>query len=234
MAFAGGMTVFPGGAVAAGDQIHSRAWVGSTPKNWADRLGLSDELAGSLVGAAVRETFEECGVLLASTRTGRRALPDDRVRDRERAALISRSRTLAELFTEYDLILRADTLHAWARWVTPRTAPRRYDTAFFVARIPDGEYADARTTEAVEAAWWHPAEALERHRLGELKLMPPTLHNLRELAEHEHTESVLTAAPHRVIEPIEPTMRRNGDQVIVEHRGNPNLRFSFSPAEFAP
>lgn len=234
MAFAGGMTVFPGGGVAPGDRVGARAWTGPAPQEWAARFGLPEEIAEALVGTAVRETFEECGVLLATSRTGSRALPDDQLRARERAALVARSRTLETFIAEHDLVLRADLLQPWARWVTPEGGPRRYDTAFFVTRIPDGEQADACTTEAEEAGWWHPADVLERHRAGELELLPPTLHNLRQLAEHDHVESVLTAAQHRVIETVRPTVRRHHGQVVVEHSVGSDVRFSYPVSKPPP
>ncbi|OLT19945.1 hypothetical protein BJF78_10335 [Pseudonocardia sp. CNS-139] len=151
MAFAGGMTVFPGGGVDAADRPDPDRWTGPDPAWWGERLGVPAEQAGALVSAAVRETFEECGVLLAG--------PDvpDGAADL-RADLVAHRRTLAGVLRDAGLVLRADLLRPWARWITPESAPRRYDTAFFVARVPAGQDADAHTTEAVEATWWHPAE----------------------------------------------------------------------------
>ncbi len=136
-------------------------WAGPEPAWWGERLACSAELAGALVQAAVRETFEECGVLLAG--------PDVPAADTlapERAALVARRRTLGTCSADAALVLRSDLLRAWSRWITPEESPRRYDTVFFVARVPAGQDADAHTTEAVEAAWWHPAEALERWERG--------------------------------------------------------------------
>ena len=137
MAFASGMTVFPGGGVDRSDHADVPGWVGPTPTEWGQRLGYEPELAGALVKAAVRETFEECGVLLAGppgpgpVTQGPVILPNG-----VRADLVARRRTLADVLD--GLALRADLLRAWSRWITPAVAPKRYDTAFLVAQVPDG------------------------------------------------------------------------------------------------
>jgi 8-oxo-dGTP pyrophosphatase MutT (NUDIX family) len=194
MAFAGGMTVFPGGGVADDDRTPG-SWTGRPPSWFAERLRCDDALAAAFVHAAVRETFEECGVLLA----GHGTAPAH-----EREELVSRPRTLDQVLATAERTLDADLLLPWARWITPEASPRRYDTAFFVAAVPEGQEADARTTEAVEATWWAPAEALAQAERGELALMLPTITTLEELAEHPDTAAVLAAADKRVIEPITP------------------------------
>jgi len=207
MAFAGGMTVFPGGSVDPADHVDVPRWIGPGPASWGARLGHPPALAAALVKAAVRETYEECGVLLAGD--GPVALPHD-----GRAALVARRTTLTELLG--DRPLRADLLRAWSRWITPPSSPRRYDTAFLVARLPAAQDADAHTTEAVEARWWHPAEALERWDAGELKLMLPTHTTLREIDRYPDCAAVLAAADDRVIEPIHPERsRRDGVDVLL-------------------
>jgi len=207
MAFAGGMTVFPGGGVDAGDRREAARWEGPDRQWWAQRLGYDAELAGALVHAAVRETFEECGVLLAGP-----DLPDGLAE--QRSDLVERRRTLGEVLEGAGLALRADLLRAWARWITPPGPPRRYDTAFFVALVPAGQEADAHTTEAVEATWWHPAEALEAWERGEVALMPPTSRTLQEIAEHPDSAAVLAAADEREIRPIVPGVRKEGDRLV--------------------
>jgi 8-oxo-dGTP pyrophosphatase MutT (NUDIX family) len=197
MAFAGGMTVFPGGSVDRSDHLDVTGWIGPDPAAWGDRLGHPPELAGALVKAAVRETYEECGVLLAGD--GTVTLADD-----VRADLVGRRTTLTGVLG--DRPLRADLLRAWSRWITPPSSPRRYDTAFLVARLPNGQDADAHTTEAVEARWWHPAEALERWAAGELQLMLPTQTTLREIDHHPDCAAVLAAADRREIKPVRPEL----------------------------
>lgn len=207
MAFAGGMTVFPGGGVDASDRAEPDRWAGPDPQWWGERLGVAADLAGALVHAAIRETFEECGVLLAGP-----FLPIDR--DRHRADVVARRRSFPDVLADAGLVLRTDLLRAWARWITPVGSPRRYDTAFFVALVPDGQEADAHTTEAVEALWWHPDEALERWRQGEMQLMAPTSRTLQEIAGLGDSAAVLAAAQERVIRPILPRVHRNGDQLV--------------------
>jgi len=198
MAFAGGMTVFPGGSVDPSDHVDVPRWIGPDPTTWGERFGHPPALAAALVKAAVRETYEECGVLLAGD--GPVNLPRE-----VRTELVARRTTLTDLLGERPL--RADLLRAWSRWITPPSSPRRYDTAFLVARLPAAQEADAHTTEAVEARWWHPAEALERWHAGDLKLMLPTQTTLREIDEYPDCAAVLAGAEHRTIEPIHPELR---------------------------
>jgi 8-oxo-dGTP pyrophosphatase MutT (NUDIX family) len=218
MAFAGGMTVFPGGGVDPSDRPEVARWTGPSPAEWGERLSCDAELAGALVHAAVRETFEECGVLLAGPGT-----PDVTVLQHERAELVARRRTLGQVLTDAGLVLHADLLRAWARWITPPSSPKRYDTAFFVARVPEGQHADAHTSEAVEAAWWHPAEALEQWQRGDMQLMAPTFRTLQEIAEHPDSAAVLAAAEQRVVRPTIPKLRREGDTVVVVLPGDPGF-----------
>src|SRR6516165_6039634 len=117
MAFAPGAFVFPGGSVDARDAEIEVGW--------------------AVVSAAVRETFEECGVLLAGP-TADTVVADTRGEDWEadRAALLARSVSLAGLLRRRGLVLRSDLLRPWARWITPVTEERRYDTRFFAAALP--------------------------------------------------------------------------------------------------
>lgn len=198
--FATGALVFPGGKTDASD---------ADPALRGCCAGVDglDDAQLALRVCAVRETFEECGVLLAGPR-----VPDGL--DRHRADVVARRRSFGEVLAAEGLVLRADLLHAWARWITPPVYPRRYDTAFFVALVPDGQEADAHTTEAVEALWWHPDEALERWQEDEMKLMPPTARTLQEIAGFTDCAEVLAAAPTRVIRPITPVVRRDGDRLV--------------------
>jgi hypothetical protein len=172
------------------------------------------------VVTAVRETFEECGVLLAGPGVLDAAARDD---------LVARRRTLPDVLATAGLPVRADLLAPWSRWVTPESEPRRYDTAFFVARMPAGQEADARTTEAVEATWWRPADALDGARRGDLRLLPPTEHTLAEIAAYPDTAAVLDAARHRPVPVYRPLLERVGDRAVVTVPGAPGLRFDLGP-----
>ena len=221
MAFAGGMTVFPGGSVDAGDRPDALDWRGPGAAWWGLRFGCPADTAAAAVVAAVRETFEECGVLLAG--------PGGAVDTRARDDLVARRRTLPEVLVAAGLALRADLLAPWARWVTPTGEPRRYDTAFFVALLPAGQEADARTTEAVEAAWWSPAEALAGAQAGALRLLPPTRHTLEELAAYPGAAAVVEAAGQREVRTYRPVLSRVGGRVVVREP-DAGLHLDLGPA----
>ncbi|MDN5919439.1 MAG: NUDIX hydrolase [Pseudonocardia sp.] len=224
MAFAGGMTVFPGGGVSSTDTVDPVRWRGPDPVWWGRRLETTPELGGSLVCAAVRETFEECGVLLAGPDGGDPApLPEARAL---RTDLVERRSTLGDLLAAHDLVLRADLLRGWARWITPPSNPRRYDTAFLVARVPDSQRADDGTSEALEARWWSPSHALACYADREIELMAPTLRTLQEIAEHDTADAVFAAAEHREITPVIPRVRREGRSVTVVLPNDPEWEYA--------
>lgn len=182
MPFAAGMTVFPGGGVDPRDADASVTWAGPPPEWWAQRFGSTPELARALVCAAVREMFEESGVLLAGP-DATSVVGDTAPYGVARAALVSRELSLARFLADAELVLRADLLRPWSNWVTPEREPRRYDTRFFLAAMPEGQRADAVTSEADEAYWRTPAAALDDSEQGRCALLPPTLATLAEVAE---------------------------------------------------
>ena len=161
MAFAPGASVFPGGSMDASDADDPIARAGPDAAEWGMLLDAPAPLARALVCAAVRETFEESGVLLAGP-AGPGAEPilgrtgDDEWED-DRRALLAGSLTLAELLRRRGLVLRSDLLRPWARWITPVTEERRYDTRFFAAALPAGQHARDVSGEADETAWLEPA-----------------------------------------------------------------------------
>lgn len=195
MAFAAGALVFPGGGVDPQDSDTSVPWHGPSAAELAGVMGLPAIRAHEHVSAAVRETFEECGVLLATprdpsepTRTTETELSADRQR------LLTGAVTLARLLASRRLVLRADLLRPWAHWVTPAEYPRRYDTRFFLARLPHRQEAMHLGGESVESRWWSPAEALERARSGGVYLMDPTRACLEDLAAAPTVDSLMTPA----------------------------------------
>jgi 8-oxo-dGTP pyrophosphatase MutT (NUDIX family) len=196
MVFAGGMTVFPGGAVDASDALDSPELA-----SVATQLGTSVDHAGRLVCAAVRETFEEVGVLL--TRPVLVASEDLRVsveaRDRAFHSVLS------ELAGEVDVA----SVRPWARWITPEFEPRRYDTYFFVAGIPSGVAAAAVTSEASHADWVPVATAIAEYQAGERMMLPPTIVTLTEVSAFATVAEVLEAAAKRSLKPVEPTFSRD-------------------------
>jgi 8-oxo-dGTP pyrophosphatase MutT (NUDIX family) len=211
MPFAGGMTVFPGGGVDKRDADASVAWAGPGPSWWASRFGCDDALARALTCAAVRETFEESGVLLAGSAD--EILTDVSPYAAARHALETREVSLAGFLADAGLTLRADLLRPWAHWITPEQEPRRYDTRFYVAKLPDGQQADGATSEASSSGWQRPEDAIADAREGRRMLMPPTWLTLSELAEFATADDVLNAQ--REIVRIAPTLIRENDQVRV-------------------
>lgn len=186
MAFASGMYAFPGGSVDPRDAAGDVDWSGPSDVDWSRRLGQPPDRAQAVVCAAVRELFEESGVLLA-------ALDDVTADEWEaaRRALIARELSLADLLRARDLPLRSDLLVTWARWITPEFEPRRYDTYFFLAVVPPGQLARNVSGEADHVIWARPADALE------LPMLPPTFATLRQLSAYSTPEGALAASVRR-------------------------------------
>ncbi|WP_424643543.1 NUDIX hydrolase [Embleya sp. AB8] len=220
MKFAAGMYAFPGGGVDPRDADHSPAWAGPAPAEWAKRLGTGVAEARAIVCAAVRETFEESGVLLAGP-DPTSIVSDTTGADWEadRAALVAREVTLTEFLERRALVLRSDLLGAWGRWITPEYEDRRYDTWFFVAALPAGQRTRDVSGEADRVTWARPADALAQHRARELAMLPPTIDTLRHLADLTDAEAALAAAAEREITPIMARGRFEGERLVLEWPG---------------
>ena len=197
--FVPGAYVFPGGAVDPGDR---------SPR-WASRsTGHDDASASAVLGipagglafwvAAVRECFEEAGLLVARHEDGRPlrlADPDVAARfDRHRAAVDHGEVDLLDVVTEEGLHLPLGELHYFAHWITPERAPRRYDTCFFVGRAPDDHLLRHDGDETIAALWARPADALDRFSAGGFELIRPTEHSLEILSAYPDADAVLAAA----------------------------------------
>ena len=218
MKFAPGAYVFPGGSVDPADYDAAVGWHGPSPAEFGARLGASAEVARALVCAAVRETFEESGVLLAGVPDGAPgsplAVPAGPSWDADRAALAAGTLTLAELLSRRGLVLRADLLVPWARWVTPEGEPRRFDARFFAAALPAGQVATGHAAESDRIAWLRPADAIESARAGQISMLPPTATTLHDFAAASAAASaaggddavaaILGRRP--VIEPVVPRL----------------------------
>jgi 8-oxo-dGTP pyrophosphatase MutT (NUDIX family) len=210
------MTAYPGGSVDPRDSEVAVGWVGPAPAEWAAAFGTDAALAQALVCAAVRETFEEAGVLLAGPAGGPPLSDVDTSGWEEvRQALLAREVSLAGALSGRGLALRADLLRPWAHWITPEAEPRRYDTRFFVAAVPAGQQARHVTGEADEASWLRPADALAEHAAGTRPMLPPTLVTLHDLLSYPDVAGVLAAAPPRPISPVLPTVEMDGDAAVV-------------------
>ena len=205
MAFAAGALVFPGGRI-----------------DEADRQLADDAGTDAAAVAAIRETVEETAVPAGLSPVPgaemARALQDSLVADAP----------LAELLSGHGLELDLSTLTPWARWVPKFHAVRRFDTLFYVARCPDGEW-EPRVIEGecTLAAWLTATEVLERDRRGEARLIFPTRRNLERLAQHSTFEEIRADALAHPIEPVTPWVEeRNGERFITipDHLGYPVIQ----------
>ncbi|KPI11961.1 NUDIX hydrolase [Actinobacteria bacterium OK074] len=221
MAFAGGAYAYPGGGVDPRDDDQQVRWAGPTRAWWAERLGVDETSAQAVVCAAVRETYEEAGVLLAGP------TPDTVVGDTtgddwedDRAALVARDVSFAQFLDRRGLVLRSDLLGAWARWITPEFETRRYDTWFFVAALPEGQRTRNASTEADRTVWIRPADAAQGYDRGELRMMPPTITTLRQLTGYATVGETLAAARVRDLTPVLARARQEGDEIVLVWPGH--------------
>jgi 8-oxo-dGTP pyrophosphatase MutT (NUDIX family) len=220
MGFMGGVHVFPGGKVSETDRSERmRARVLDAAAIEADRCwgeGLEPEAAWTRAVAAVRETFEEAGVLIA----GARAYPsaDDLARMRER---LQAGEDFAELLAAADLTLQLRALRPFARWITPESEPVRFDTSFYVACAPQGQQASHDEHESASSAWLSPYEALESADAGSIRLAPPTARTLEAVRDAASTADALALAASRPPPVVLPLLRTSGDETVVLYPGDP-------------
>jgi 8-oxo-dGTP pyrophosphatase MutT (NUDIX family) len=225
MAFAGGMCVFPGGGVdprdyategGADELVERGLWAGPSPSEWAARLGVDEPKARALVCAAVRETFEESGVLLAG------AGPDEVVADTtgdeweaDRVALETRELSMTAFLEKRSLVLRTDLLGPWSGWLTPVFEPRRYRTWFFVARLPEGQVTRDVSSESSSVAWLGAQEAVDQVEQQQIFMLPPTWLTCLDVAQHADPDAVLVEAQTRTVEMFMPEVVADGDEFIL-------------------
>jgi len=204
MKFAPGAYVFPGGSVDEADFSAEIGWHGPSPADFGAWLGCSAELARALVCAAVRETFEESGVLLAGTPDRLAAGLADPSWEADRMAMTAGTLTLPDLLARRGLTVRADLLVPWTRWITPEAEPRRFDTWFFAAALPAGQEATGHLAEADKTAWLRPADAIFAARDGTISLLPPTATTLNEFTKCGDLADIL--GRRRTVAPVQPRM----------------------------
>ncbi|MEV3854070.1 NUDIX hydrolase [Streptomyces sp. NPDC050095] len=224
MAFAAGAYAYPGGGVDPRDDDRGVRWAGPSRESWAERLGVPDKdpfAAQAIVCGAVRETFEEAGVLLAGP------TPDTVVDDTtgaeweaDRQALIGRELSFAEFLERRGLVLRSDLLAAWARWITPEFEPRRYDTWFFVAALPAGQRTSDDSSEADRTVWIRPEQAASAYDRGELSMMPPTVATLRALMAYDSVRGALGGATGRDLTPVLAQARLDEGELVLSWPGH--------------
>lgn len=218
--FAAGAWVFPGGTVDEGDRDGGVAdrMDGPTPMQWAERLGVSDPAeAMGFVVAAVREAFEETGILLA--RVAEDATNPGGAReglDIARRALLAEVVDLRQVLATRSLRVSGDQLLYLAHWITPEPEPRRYDTRFFLARVEPEAVCTPHEAEMTESVWLTARGAVHFFEGGSLKMLPPTVHTLRRLAGYGSVEEIFTALADAPVPAIMPVMRVVDDGVTIE------------------
>jgi 8-oxo-dGTP pyrophosphatase MutT (NUDIX family) len=218
MAFAGGMCVFPGGGVDPRDFDSAVAWAGPPPSEWAEQLLTSPEMARALVAAAVRETFEESGVLLAGP-SASEVVADTTGEDWEadRQALEARALSLTSFLERRGLVLRSDLLGAWAAWCTPEFEPRRFRTWFFVAAMPPGQRTRDVSSESSSVTWLPALAACDAVDAQELGMMPPTYVTCLEVGQYADPDAVLAAAAERDLTMFTPAVEDDATMSVPAH-----------------
>ncbi|MPZ71738.1 MAG: NUDIX hydrolase [Nitriliruptorales bacterium] len=214
--FAANMWVFPGGVVDPGDgSLPTRRWTGLNPARLAERFGVDEHAVLAFHVAAARETFEEAGLLLA--RHGNAEPPDltDPALLRLRQHLADRTKTVnfAAWLEGQDLVLDLSGLTYYSHWVTPSVEPRRYDTRFFIARVPPGQVAGHDRLETTDQQWVAPRLALEAMERGEMQLIYPTIKTLAALAQFDTIDAAVQAAN------AQPTIRRIQPHAELDDQG---------------
>ncbi len=226
--FVGGAYVFPGGAVDPHD---------GGAEAEALSVGRSDAEASTLLGvgagglaywvAVVRETFEEAGLLLARREGGPALLAGDREEEARfaaaRVAVNDGALRFLDLCRDERLQLAVADIHYFAHWITPRGAPRRFDTRFFVAAAPPGQIAAHDAGETIADVWISPHRALERHRAGEIEIIFPTIRNLQAIGRFATSAELLEAAARAssAVPTIEPRVVPDGNGMRIVLPGDP-------------
>jgi 8-oxo-dGTP pyrophosphatase MutT (NUDIX family) len=196
--FVGGAHVFPGGAVDPADRHVDLEPVcqGRTDADASRRLGIASGGLAFWV-AAIRESFEEAGVLLAYDLDGYVDLDAHHGLERwahHRSQVDSGQLTMVDLCRLEGLRLAVDAMHYFGHWITPEGAPRRYDTRFFLAAAPPNQTPLHDDHEVIANEWVRPADAIARVESGELTMMPPTIASLKAIARFETAADALAAA----------------------------------------
>jgi 8-oxo-dGTP pyrophosphatase MutT (NUDIX family) len=215
--FMAGACVFPGGQVDAADSDPEfSSYIPSIenfdPQSLLQDASLTPEMAQSLFICAIRETFEETGVLFAQT--GGNLIQLDSGQDiarfaRYRQELNRGGISLQDIAAKENLFFALHALIPYAHWITPEIVPKRFSTRFFLAGLPDGQTATTDCDELTDFLWVTPGDALQMQLNKEIMLMPPTLKTLEELAAFADLDELFEHARHRTIYPILPEAAAN-------------------------
>jgi len=227
--FASSALVFPGGKVDPADRdpaLRARC---------TGCEGLDDETFAVRV-AAVRETFEECGVLLARGRGETDLLSESRVRPLEtryRSDLLSRATTLGAIAEAHDLELALDSMVPFAHWITPVFMPKRFDTHFYLVSAPAGQIAAHDGEESVDSLWISPVQAIEDCRANLRRIIFPTLLNLIKLARSNSVAEAIERARSEPIVTVLPTVGRGENGPVIRIPVDAGYDVSEAPLEDA-
>lgn len=200
---ASGALVFPGGKVDANDYSDEL-------RPYIDDPSLSDEDLGFRV-AAIREAFEETGVLFATYQNEKQLVTSEKLKQLEhyREKLVDGSISLSTMLAKEELTLGTQLLHNYSHWITPEIAPKRFDTHFYVAKAPDDQLAMHDGYESVESVWIEAKQVLEEAKDGKWKIVFPTRMNIEMLSTFENfsalkskldTTQVVTVLPEFITE----------------------------------
>jgi 8-oxo-dGTP pyrophosphatase MutT (NUDIX family) len=227
MAFMGGMWVFPGGTLCPADTSNAALTLISEPeqldcKRFLDLAGqpLPRSQCLGLALAACRETFEETGILLARTAGGHDVGSELLARMHERRrAIVSQPELFATLLQAEHLRIEVAALLYWAHWITPSAVAKRFDTRFFVARLPPKQVPAIDSVEATEMIWMTPAAVIAAARDDAMTLSPPTLFTVMEIdasvRHHVALDAMFAAEAQRDIVTVLPKVVRGERSMIV-------------------
>ena len=233
--FAPDAYVFPGGTVDLTDTLpalHARIDGTAARETGAlfrvtrtDALPTDVEHPGpleraSILAAALRELFEESGLLMAFPRDDAAPPPSAEQRATWRAALRSGSMSFLDILEQGDLIAAGSAFALFSHWVTPPGEPRRYDTYFFMAIAPPGQVATADRSETHDGRWLSAKTALAAYRAGELNLVYPTIKHLERLVDCEDNSIAMRLALTKPVVTIQPTMHPDRGFVMPSHLEN--------------
>jgi 8-oxo-dGTP pyrophosphatase MutT (NUDIX family) len=210
--FASGALVFPGGKAIASDYL-------SEYREFSDGEAEIDADELAIRVAAIRETYEEAGFLLARRRNDKQLLSGARMSglNHYRQLLNDQQVDFIDILKREELVLALDTLTPFAHWITPEMMPKRFDTIFFLASAPVGHRPEHDGGESVDSVWISPQQALKAFRQGTHQLIFPTRLNIEKLARYRSFDHLLSQARTAPIHTVLPWIehRRDGDYLCI-------------------
>ncbi len=237
-AFVPSAYVFPGGKVEPDDCLPEMA--NYCRKNdliksisFLDGAPSAQDALGILI-AAIRETFEESGILLArAVKNGNPASVDENLERQllsHRANLNSGNLKFLDLLKKENLILAIDRLHYFSRWITPELSPLRYDARFFIAEVPEGQKAFHDGDEVTKHIWITPAQALERYSQQKIYMVAPTVVTLEELSRFQTINEAIESTANKNIKAVLTRMIIENNEAQ-EHTPDGRIFRNFEPAD---